>query len=294
MSEGTRGAVEQQREQARRLRALHEPPGLVLPNAWDAGSAALIERAGARAIATTSSGLAWSLGYGDGERLERAELVRALGRIVAAVDLPVSADLEAGYGESPRDVAETVAAVLTTGVAGVNLEDSRPRAAGLFSVDEEVERLRAAREVARDYGVPELVITARCDVYLARIGSEAERLSILRERFTAYGAAGADCLFVPGLLDLEVLRNVTSSVGLPVNVLATPRGPSVHELLGVGVRRVSVGSGLTQVAYAAAIRSAEELLTSGTYATFSPTLTYRELNALFDARDERHREPPGS
>jgi 2-methylisocitrate lyase-like PEP mutase family enzyme len=255
-------------------------PVLVLPNAWDAGSAAVIAAAGARAIATTSGGVSWSLGRADGQRLERGEMVEAVARIVGAVDVPVTADIEAGYGPAPKDVAATVAAVMGAGAVGVNLEDSGAPVGSLFTVEEQVERIRAARDAAIANGAPDLVINARIDVYVFEVGAPEGRLDAVRARALAYSAAGADCVFVPGLLDLAALESLVATSPIAVNAMAGVGGPTVAQLRAVGVRRISVGTGVAQAAYTRARRAAEELLGSGTYDALDGA-TFADLNRLF-------------
>jgi 2-methylisocitrate lyase-like PEP mutase family enzyme len=269
------------RDKAKAFRAAHEGAVLVLPNAWDAGSAVVIERAGAPAIATTSGGVSWALGQGDGQRLSRAEMVAAVRRIAAAVTVPVSADIEGGYGPAPADVAATVSAIVEAGAAGVNLEDSIAGSLNLFDAPAQAERLRAAREAAAAAGLPELVINARTDVYLFGVGAPEGRLDDVLARATAYAAAGVDCLFVPGLMDLEVLRRLTAAAPIPVAAMAGPGAPSVSELAAVGVRRVTVGTAIAQAAYTLAERAAAEMLAKGTYAELEQSLDFGTLNALF-------------
>ncbi|MFI8454247.1 isocitrate lyase/phosphoenolpyruvate mutase family protein [Kitasatospora sp. NPDC085464] len=265
------------RERALRLRELVTDGGLVLPNAWDAGSAAVIASAGARAVATTSGGVSWSLGHGDGQRLGRAAAVEAARRIVAAVDLPVTVDAEGGYGPLPADVAETVTALVGAGAVGVNLEDSTVVGGPLFPVAEQAERLRAARTAAAAAGLPELVVNARTDVFLFGLGG----LDDVLVRAEAYAQAGADGLFVPGLLDLDALTELCRRSALPVNAMAVPGGPSVAELAATGVRRISVGTGLAQLAYTAARRAAVELLGAGTLTQLDGALGFGELDGLY-------------
>ncbi|MER7766119.1 isocitrate lyase/phosphoenolpyruvate mutase family protein [Kitasatospora sp. NPDC096140] len=265
------------RERALRLRELVADGGLVLPNAWDAGSAAVIASAGARAVATTSGGVSWSLGHGDGQRLGRAAAVEAARRIVAAVDLPVTVDAEGGYGPLPADVAETVTALVGVGAVGVNLEDSTAVGGPLFPVAEQAGRLRAARTAAAAAGLPELVVNARTDVFLFGLGG----LDDVLVRAEAYAQAGADGLFVPGLLDLDVLTELCRRSALPVNAMAVPGGPSVAELAATGVRRISVGTGLAQLAYTAARRAAVELLGAGTLTQLDGALGFGELDGLY-------------
>jgi 2-methylisocitrate lyase-like PEP mutase family enzyme len=261
---------------AERLRALHSEGVLVLPNAWDPASAVLIAAAGAPAVATTSAGVAWAHGRRDGQHLTRSEAVRAIAEITAVVDVPVTADIEGGYD----DLAATVREVAAAGAAGINLEDSKPDGT-LFSASEQAERIAVARSAAVEAGVPDLVINARTDVYLFGIGRPDGRFDDVVVRASAYAPAGADCLFVPGLLDLGELKALVDAVGLPVNAMLLPGGPSVAELAAAGVRRVSAGSLVAQAAYSATQRLAAELLTDGTYTAAEEVLGFGEVNDAF-------------
>lgn len=269
-------------EKAALLRSFHEGPVLVLPNAWDAASAVLLAGAGARAIATTSGGVAWSFGYSDGQRISRQDMIEAIRRVVRSVDVPVTADVEGGYGHAPRDVAATVTATVDAGAVGINLEDSRAVGGPLYPVDEQASRIEAAGRAAADAGVPDLVVNARTDVYLFGVGDPAGRFDEVCTRAARYAEAGATCLFVPGLLDLDVLKSLAAACPLPLNAMAVPGGPSVADLESAGVRRVSVGTAIAQVAYGAAQRAARELLTSGTFASFDGAMDFFELNAMVD------------
>jgi 2-methylisocitrate lyase-like PEP mutase family enzyme len=248
------------------FRRLHAEGVLVLPNAWDAASARLVERAGAAAVGTTSGAVAWSLGVPDGDRLPLELLAGAVERIAAAVALPVTADVESGGS----DVAATVRAVLAAGAVGINLED------GGGPVELHRDRVAAAREA----GGRELFVNARTDLYLFGIGEPEGRLAETIARAGVYAEAGADGIFVPGLTDPAVLRTLVAEIPLPVNVLAGPGAPAVDELAAIGVRRVSVGTGLAEVAYAAADRAARELLGAGTYGALVGGLDYGDLQKL--------------
>jgi 2-methylisocitrate lyase-like PEP mutase family enzyme len=244
-------------ERAERLRELHRPgEPLVLVNVWDvAGARTVAASEGCRAIATASWSIAAAHGYEDGERIPLALMLAAIERIAAAVDLPVTADIEAGFGDSPAEVAETVAAVIAAGSVGVNLED-RLRPAGEHSAVLAAVRERGARE-----GVP-LVINGRTDEFL--LGERRLEEAISRGR--AYLDAGADCFFVPGLTDLDDTRRLVEELGdAPVNVLATPASPALSELAAAQVARVSFGPGPMGVAYAALGEAAAELLALGPY-----------------------------
>lgn len=268
---------------AARLRALHhEGAVLVLPNAWDPASALVIEQAGASAIATSSAGVAWTFGYPDGEQLTREEMLGAVARIAAAVEVPVSADVEAGYGAAPADVAATVDATLAAGAVGINLEDSAARRE-LYAREAQAERIRAARAAAAAAGVPSFVINARTDVFLREVGEPDERLGEVEARADGYAGAGADCLFVPGLLHLGTLESLVAASPIPISVLARPGGPTIAELAATGVRRISIGPAISEAVYGLARRAARELLESGTYESLDGAIGFSELQALVRA-----------
>lgn len=247
----------------------HGDQPLIVLNAWDASSAAIAERVGARCVGTTSGGIAAVHGYQDGERIPRALMLAAVERIVAATTLPVTADLEGGYGDTPEQVAETIRLALQIGVAGFNLEDSYPavrRAAGgtpLRTIPEQVERLRAAREACESLGVNDAVINARIDVFVREIGEPAQRLDLALERAAAYVAAGASCLFPITLKDRDTIAAFTSRSPAPVNILYLPGVPSLAELAAAGVRRVSLGTGWYRCASAAAESAARAVIAEG-------------------------------
>jgi len=271
-----------QHDKATAFRELHEKGIFVLPNAWDAGSAALIAAAGAPVIATTSAGVSWALGRPDGQGLTRTEMVAAVERMVAAVEVPVTADIEGGYGPGPKDVAATVEAVLAVGAVGVNLEDSLDRGGPLYDSATQAERLRAARSAAERAGLPEFVLNARTDVFLFEIGDPDGRLENVLTRASAYAAAGADCLFVPGLVDLDTLTTLTRESPLPINVMAGPGAPDVAALQAAGVRRVSLGAAISQAVYSLARRAASEVLTLGTYTALDEADPFGTINGAFN------------
>jgi 2-methylisocitrate lyase-like PEP mutase family enzyme len=268
------------------LRSLHGGPHiLVLPNAWDAVSARIFEDAGFPAVATTSAGVAWALGYPDGERIGRDEMAKAVGRICRAVSVPVTADMEAGYGPAPTDIAATVRAVIAAGAVGLNLEDYHPDGVtGLWDIDAQVKRIRAARQAAESAGV-RVVINARTDVYLHGIGAESERFDHAVRRANAYREAGADCLFIPGVRDAAVIGALARAVNGPINILAGPGSPSIPELHKLGVARVSVGSGPMRAALTLLRRIAEDLRGPGDFNSFGQNiLSHAEVNRLLSNR----------
>jgi 2-methylisocitrate lyase-like PEP mutase family enzyme len=271
------------REKADRLRALHAGPRiLVLCNVWDAASSRIVEEAGFPAIATTSAGIANSLGYADGQRISREEMAEAVARITRAVAVPVTADLESGYGPTPESAAETARSAIAAGAVGMNLEDALDER-NFIDMSLQCDRVRAAREAGEQSGVP-LVINARTDVYLAGIGSPAEQFSEAVRRGNAYREAGADCLFLPGVTDAAVIARLVREINGPINILAGPSTPPVGELERIGVRRVSLGSGPMRATMALTQRIARELAESGTFNSFTrDTISYKDANRLFEA-----------
>lgn len=231
--------VHRQVRRAEILASLHRPGDpLLLANAWDVASAVTIVNAGGKAIATTSAGVAWSLGVPDAADLGADRAAAVIERITAAVGVPVSADIEAGYGREPDAVAATMTAVIQAGAVGVNLEDRSGRdEAPLFEPAEQAERLAAARAAADGLAVP-VWINARTDVFLAGVGPAQERLQATLERAAAHAAAGADSLFVPGLLDLDAIAELATGP-LPVAVMVWAGAPTVSEVGSHTTRRMT-------------------------------------------------------
>lgn len=277
---------------ARRFHALHAPDAarlLVLPNAWDAMTARLVEEAGADAIATTSAGIAWAHGHPDGQRIARAEMLAAVERIARAVRVPVTADVESGYGTGTvADAVATARGVLDAGAVGLNLEDAPgPDGAPVVAAEHHAERVAAVRAAARAAGVP-LFVNARTDTYVRRLGaSDAERFDETVRRAHLYAEAGADGIFVP-LAPVEAIGPLAAAIPLPLNVIAGPGAPSVAELAQLGVRRVSLGPGLARTVMAHVRRVAREVLEAGTYGALAEQVGSPEANALFAPR-EPHR-----
>jgi 2-methylisocitrate lyase-like PEP mutase family enzyme len=265
------------------FRSLHQREAgsiLVLPNAWDALSARIIEHAGARAIATTSAGASWALGHSDGQGATRDEMLAAVRRIARAVSVPVTADVESGYGRgTPEDVAETVRVVVEVGAVGINLEDAPGRKGRpLLEPEEQQARIAAARAAA---SASRLFINARVDVYLRQVGVEASRFDETVRRARAYAAAGADGIFVPGVVDPPTIGRLATAIELPLNVMAMPGAPAVAELARLGVARVSVGPAITLAAMGSIRRAATELLESGTYGALAGDISFADANGLF-------------
>ena len=277
--------IENQAALAERLRAMHHAPlaPLILPNAWDAASARIIEQAGFPAIATTSAGVAWSLGYPDGERMSRATMLAAVGRIAARVRVPVTADLEAGYGPGPEDAAATATGAIEAGAVGFNFEDATDDAAHpLFAMSQQVERIQAARQAGAAAGVP-LVINARTDVYLAQVGAPDTRFAETVRRLAAYRDAGADCLFAPGLSDAATIGALVRELGAPLNILAGPHSPPVRELAALGAARISLGGAVMRAALAFTQRAVTELREQSSFETIVRTsISHADMQRLLE------------
>jgi 2-methylisocitrate lyase-like PEP mutase family enzyme len=271
-----------QRAKAEAFRAMHDRSRiLVLPNAWDAMSARVIEEAGARAIATTSAGVAFSVGYPDGEAIPRDEMIAAIARIARVVTIPVSADIESGFARDTGELAETVRRVIDAGAVGINLEDQvHDGTHSLYDLDVAVDRIRAAREAADSTGVP-LVINARTDVYLLGIGEPDTRFDHATRRANAYRKAGADCLFIPAVSGRADIERIVPALDGPLNLITVPGLPTIPELERLGVARVSVGTRLTLGAMSVLKKTVAELLTVGTYESMlEATTTYADANRL--------------
>ncbi len=272
-----------QREKAERFRSLHHGPHiLVLPNAWDAASAKMFERAGFSAIATTSAGIASSYGYPDGEQMSRDEMLNVVRRIANAVALPVTADMEAGFGNTPEKVAETARLVLETGAIGLNLEDgTSDKSHPLIDISLQVEKIKAVRQTADVLGVP-LVINARTDVYERLDKNDKTLLSQAIQRGNAYREAGADCIFVIDMDDKKIIADLVREIAAPINILARHGSPTIAELEKLGVARVSFGSIPMRATMSLVGRIAEELKQNGTYNFAHDILSYTEVNSYFE------------
>jgi methylisocitrate lyase len=256
-----------------RFRQLHESGCFVIPNPWDAGSARLLEQIGFPALATTSSGFAWSTGRAD-NHVTLDDALAHFRAISAAVAIPVNGDFEGGFAIAPNDVGANVARAAATGLAGLSIEDSTGDDANpLFDFDLAVERVHAAREANR-----EIVLTARCEAYLV---GRPDLDEVLR-RLTAFAAAGADCLYAPGMRDVREIEAVVQAV-VPkaVNVLVGASFTDVEQMRAIGVRRISVGGALARAAWRGFIEAAEEIAQHGTFTKLDGGIPFGELNGRF-------------
>jgi 2-methylisocitrate lyase-like PEP mutase family enzyme len=274
--------VQAQALKAEQLRKLHRGPRmLVLPNAWDVISARIVEELGFPAIATTSAGIAASLGYPDGQKISREEMLGVVARIAKAVHVPVTADVEAGYGVTIDDMTQTVKAVVAAGAVGINLEDvTASDEDSQVDLALQVEKIRAIRRATESLGVP-LVLNTRTDIYLMPIGPVETRFDRTVERLRAYREAGADCLFAPGLKDRDTIAKLVRALNGPLNILLMPSMPTLRELENMGVARASAGSGVMRATLGLTRRIAKEMLEAGTYTSMlEGTVPFAEVNEM--------------
>ncbi len=275
-------AKKTQAELARQFLELHRGPKiLVLPNAWDVSSARIFEDAGFSAIGTTSAGVAFSLGYPDGQKIPRGEMLAVVRRIAEAVEVPVTADVEAGFGSTPEEVADTAREVIAAGAVGMNLEDGVEGKPDLLAdVNLQKEIILAVLGVAAASRVP-FVLNARTDIFLHGIGPAETRLARTIERLNAYRAGGAQSLFAPGVKDKETITQLARGVTGPLNILATVGTPPTAELEQLGVARVSVGSGPMRATLGFLDRMARQLRDEGVFTLMTEgALPYADANRL--------------
>jgi len=271
-----------QAQKAALLKALHHGPRiLVLANAWDVISARIVEEIGFPAVATTSAGIAASLGYPDGQRVSREEMLEVIADIGRAVQVPVTADMEAGYGTTAAEVAETAQALIAAGAVGLNLEDmAGDDESSQVPLQLQVEKILAVREAAKAAGVG-LVINARTDIYLMPIGPAETRFERTVERLRAYAKAGADCVFAPAVKDSLTIGKLAKAVEAPLNILLMPGVPNLNELERLGVARASIGSGLMRAALGTTRNIAKALWERrDSEAMFAEAVPYAEVNRL--------------
>ncbi len=257
------------------LRQLHQEGLLLLANVWDAGTARLVQSLGAKAIATTSAGVAWSLGYPDGDALPVAKLADAVSGISRVLRVPLTVDSESGYSDDPATVADNIARLIDAGAAGINLEDGDRDPALLCAKIEHIKSACSRRGV-------DVFVNARTDVYLAGLAPESKRVEETLARAKRYRESGADGLFVPGVVDNDQIRAIATGAGLPLNVLARPNLAPAAELERLGVRRLSAGSGTAQSAYGRIAELSRDFLRDGASTPLAAgAMGYSDINALF-------------
>jgi 2-methylisocitrate lyase-like PEP mutase family enzyme len=279
-------ASQYQKEKAEEFRSLHYARKiLVLPNAWDVPSARVFEDAGFPAIATSSAALAISVGYPDGEKMRKEELFSVVKKIAGVLSVPLSVDIESGFGASIDSLTDTIRRVIEAGAVGINIEDiSDFEKKTLLPVEKQVERIRAVRTASDSLGIP-LLMNARTDAYRFGAGDERARLDAAIRRERAYEAAGADCLYPIGLTDRESILTFVKAVSKPMNIMARKGTPTITELQEMGVKRLSLGPGPMYATMGLLRKIAQELKEKGTYETLlTGAITFDELNALAQPR----------
>jgi len=278
--------MKSQGEKAEEFRSLHKSGRiLVLPNAWDVPSARVFEDAGFPAIATSSAALAVTLGDPDGERISKDELFLAVKKIADSLTVPLSVDIESGFGRTESQLTDTVRRVVAAGGVGINIEDiSNFESKTLFAVETQVDRVRTVRRVSDSLGIP-LVINARTDAYRYAVGDGSAGLEEAIRRTKAYSEAGADCLYPMGLAERDGITTFVKAANKPVNIMARNGVPSISELERIGVRRLSLGPGPMYATMGLLRKIAQELKQNGTYESMlAGAITFDELNALAERK----------
>lgn len=273
--------TDHRRDAAEAFRSMHRGEMLILPNAWDAMSARVFEEAGCRAVATTSAGVAWSLGYPDGEQVPWADFLGVTQRIARVLSVPLTVDFESGFSATATELAGRIRELVDAGASGINLEDSRDHQAHtLLPLDIAVERIATVRATAERSGVP-IVINARTDSYLQPPGARTVSLPDVIERCRAYLSAGADCVYPIGLADIQLIRQLTAELRAPVNIVGRPESPTLSELRGAGVARVSTAVGPAILTAGVLMDAIVKLRETGSYDHFTSTFNYPRMQQLF-------------
>src|ERR1700722_13989108 len=252
---------------------------LILPNIWDAAGARIVESLGAKAIATTSAGVAWSKGYPDGNLMPARLLLHLAGEIVKAVKVPVSIDFEAGYADKPSAVVENLKPIVAAGISGINIEDGTDEPSVL------AKKTAAIKKMVSSEGV-DIFVNARTDVYLQDLVADDKKLRETLDRAATYQEAGADGLFVPGLTEIAHIAKIAEGTDLPINLMSSSELPKMDELAKLNVRRLSAGTAIAQIAYKHVARLAENFLKEGDCGVFNEdAMQYAQLQNLFEGRE---------
>ncbi|WP_152654543.1 isocitrate lyase/phosphoenolpyruvate mutase family protein [Oceanobacillus sp. CFH 90083] len=266
-------------EKEKAFRQMHMSSStFVLPNAWDVASSKILASCGFKAIGTTSAGIAASLGYKDGQKISRKEMLESVAGIANSVPIPISVDLEAGYGKTIPEVLKTVHQAISVGCVGINLEDGVvDDKKAIYPLNLQVEKIVAIKELARSLKIP-IFVNARIDLFWRLIGHEKERLQATMERAKAYREAGADCIFIPGVEDEKTIQRLRKGIASPINLLAGPGTPSIATLSQIGINRLSCGSGLFRVVYAKLNEVGTDIMQGESVAQSLQTpLSYKEM-----------------
>ena len=270
-------------EFAKRFQKMHhEDHMLILPNAWNGGSAKVYEKQGCKAIGTTSAGVAFAMGFTDGEEITFDDLLRVTKEIINVVDLPLTVDMEKGYGTTVEEIKENVRRIIEAGAVGINIEDGNPgKDPHLEILNHQIETIKSIAEIKEETGIP-FVINARIDVYWLKIGEENQRLKMTIDRAKAYVEAGADCVFVPSAFEKTLIQQLVNDINAPLNIVANPVFNDIEKLSDMGVKRLSIGSGAVRMVFANLIESAKELNEKKSINNlFNHQLSYDKANEFF-------------
>lgn len=278
-----------QKKLAEQFLRLHRGPNvLVLANVWDVAGACIVEAAGAKALATSSAAVAFALGYPDGQQISAREMLEVVARIAHAVQIPVSADLEAGYSDSPKEIGQLVSDMIAAGAVGLNIEDGMGNGR-LYPLEQQLRKIEAVKSAGERAGI-HVVLNARTDVYLDEVGEPAGRFDEVVRRGRAFMKAGADCVFIPGLYEAATIGRAVKEIGAPINVLAHIKAPTVKELKKLGVARLSIGSGAGRAAWGLLREISRELFERGTYSFLLDAPSHAEMNKLLAGRRSSTKE----
>lgn len=273
--------IEKQRELAAKFYQFHqEKQMLVLPNAWSAGSAVVFEKQGFSAVATTSAGIAYSLGYPDGEDIQFEDLCTVVKQITKRISIPLSVDFEFGYGESVTEVKENAKQLILAGAVGLNIEDGLPNG-NLDDLGFQLEKIEALVQLKKELGIP-FVINARTCVYWLDVADNESKMAIAIERGNAFAKSGADCVFIPGALSEEIVKTLVSEIDAPLNIIANPLFNDFKKLQNVGVRRLSVGSGAVRSAFNHLIAIGNSLKKGDISLMLNHQFSYKNANVFFE------------
>lgn len=272
--------MKNQIKKAEQLREMHNNGMLYLPNAWNGGSARIFEKEGFKAIGTTSAGIAYSLGYEDGEKISFEHIIRVVKEIISITDIPLTVDIERGYGESDIQVQKNVEEIISLGAVGINIEDGIPQENQVDTIEEFIRKIKAIVDLREKIGIP-FVINARTDIYLLNIGDEQEKMEKTIERAQRLKEIGADCIFIPGALDEETIIKLREKIDMPINLFVHNAFSNCRRLEEIGINRLSSGSAVVRSAFNKVKELSNEFGDSKVNGLLEHDFNYGEANSYF-------------
>lgn len=272
---------ERQIELARKFKEMHHDKNLfLLPNAWNGGSAKVFEKQGFGTVGTTSAGIAFSMGYPDGEAIVFSDLIRITKEIARVIDIPLSVDMERGYGETPEEIKENVRKIIMAGAVGINIEDGLPECSDVDELELMLEKIKVISQLKEELSIP-FVINVRTDLYLLNVGKKEERLKNTILRCNDFKDAGADCVFIPGGLSEETIRSLSLNIKCPINLYVNPIMNNIAKLNELGIKRLSSGSAPVRTVYSKLIDIADDFYKESCESMLNHNFTYSEANEYF-------------